>query len=424
MPMSCVIMQESNEDGSVRNYMMTARDLRDEKKSQAKLEHAQRLESLGVLAGGIAHDFNNILTSILGNAALANNKLDAGSPLQRYLQNIEDGSQRAAELCKQMLAYSGKGRFIVEVLSINKMVDDIMRLLEVSIRKNVVLKYHLNKNLPIIEADASQLQQVIMNLVINASQAIDEKSGVISIGTGVMSVDANYLQSTTSDAEVTEPGRYVYLEVSDTGCGMDKETQQKIFDPFFTTKFTGRGLGMSAILGIVRGHNGAIKCYSEKGKGTTFKVLFACSAKLLSDENEDDNNAPPASAEQQLQGTVLIVDDEETVREMASMILGEMGLTTIQASDGLEGVSLFKKHHEDILTVLLDMTMPKMDGVEAFTEMRQIDPDIKVILSSGYNEQDAINRFAGKGLAGFIQKPYLPGALKKVILDMINIENT
>lgn len=417
IPCSCIVLMEVDEKGAISHYMVTARDLREEKLAQSKLEHTQRLESLGVLAGGIAHDFNNILTSILGNTALASNKLEESSPISSYLHNIEAGSQRAAELCKQMLAYSGKGKFVVAVIDMNQMVEEITRLMEVSIHKGVVLKFHLAENLPMIEADAAQLQQIMMNLIINASESIEGKSGVVSLSTGVMSADASYLRNNKMDEEVALPGRYVYLEVSDTGSGMNEKTQRKLFDPFFTTKFTGRGLGMSAVLGIVRGHKGTIKCYSEQGKGSTFKVLFPCSDKLIP-------NAPKVKQSTQvlskLSGTALIVDDEQTIQEVAGMILEEMGFTLLKASDGEQGVALFRQHQEEIKLVLLDMTMPKMDGVEAFREIQRIRPGAKVILSSGYNEQDATNRFAGKGLAGFIQKPYLPNALQKIVRDILN----
>jgi len=413
---SCVVILETDENNHITHYMAVAHDLREEQQAQAKLEHVQRLESLGVLAGGIAHDFNNILTGILGNTALASNKLTASSPIRSYLKNVEEGSQRAAELCKQMLAYSGKGKFVITAIDLNHMIHEIIRLMEVSIAKNVVLKYHLGENLPMVEGDAAQLQQVLMNLIINASEAIEGKSGVISISTGVMSVDTNYLITTTADEATTPAGRYIFLEVSDTGCGMDKSTRKKIFDPFFTTKFTGRGLGMSAILGIVNGHNGSIKCYSEVGRGTTFKVLLPCS-----DKSPLNGNTIKQAEKKtvNISGAALVVDDEETVREVAGMMLEEMGFDILKAKDGQEGVSLFRQHHQDIQLVLLDMTMPRMDGVEAFREMQRIDPDVKVILSSGYNEQDATNRFAGKGLAGFIQKPYLPDALQQTVGDIL-----
>jgi len=380
---------------------------------QAQVEHMHRLESLGVLAGGIAHDFNNILTAILGNAAMAERKaLSNPMDTRKYLSNIVGSSERAAELCKQMLAYSGKGKFVVRAINLSAMVEEITKLLEISINKGVVLKYHLTADLPAVEADAAQMQQVIMNLVINASDAIADKSGVISIATGMMQADSTYLSSTSLDDQLPA-GRYIYLEVSDTGCGMDKQTQAKLFEPFFTTKFTGHGLGMSAVLGIVRGHHGAIRVYSEPGQGTTFKVLLPASDALA--EPVDQGRAFDQGWHGD--GTVLIVDDEETIRETAAMMLEEMGFATLTATDGVDGVSVYREHQSEIVAVLLDMTMPKMDGKTCFTELRRINPDVRVILSSGYNEQEATSRFAGQGLAGFIQKPYFPDALQALMQE-------
>ncbi|MDQ6969561.1 MAG: response regulator [Mariprofundus sp.] len=395
-------------------FLGSIRDIEQEKIEREKLEHTQRLESLGVLAGGIAHDFNNLLTAILGNAALARSRMDKKSPAIEMLENIEKSSERAAALCKQMLAYSGKGKFIVEPLNLTLMIEEMINLLDVSIQKNIVMRLDLSQQLLPIEADAAQMQQVIMNLVINASEAIDSKSGIITIHTGVVAIDKAYIQTTYMDENLTA-GRYIVLEISDTGCGMDADTQKRMFDPFFTTKFTGRGLGMSAILGIVRGHKGAIKVYSELDKGTTFKVLFPCSERLP--EEQKDIVAEPVLL--QGQGVILIVDDEETIREIASVILEDVGFTVLTAKDGEEGVQMFRQHQTDICAVLLDMTMPRLNGAEVFREIRLMQPDVQVILSSGYNEQDATNRFAGKGLAGFIQKPYSPEALQTMLLNAV-----
>jgi len=398
-------------DGSVMSFAVIARDIRQKRKEQQHMEHVQRLESLGVLAGGIAHDFNNILTAILGNAALAESKV-ASHPedMPKHLHNIVTSSEKAAALCKQMLAYSGKGRFVVKPLNVSTLTEDITKLLEVSITRNVVLKYQLAEQLPAVDADEAQIQQVIMNLVINASDAIGDKSGVIAINTGVMHADRAYLSGTCLDEDMPE-GRYVFLEVSDTGCGMDEETRKRIFDPFFTTKFTGRGLGMSAVLGIIRGHRGALKLYSELGRGTTFKMLLP-----VSDQRVENADATADNGEVwQGCGTVLIVDDEETICETAAMMLEGMGFSTLTARDGEEGVEVYRQHQQEITAVLLDMTMPKLDGKGTFRELKRINKDVRVILSSGYNEQDATSHFSGKGLAGFIQKPYHLDALQEII---------
>jgi len=405
--------------GLVIGFVSVQRDVTTEKHDREQLEHTQRLESLGVLAGGIAHDFNNLLTAILGNAALAKMRLDPASPAIDMMTNVEKASERAAALCKQMLAYSGRGKFVVQKINLTNMIDDMVSLLNVSISKNVVMRLDLSQQLPDIEADAAQMQQIIMNLVINASEAIENKSGIITIHTGAVEVDDAYLQSIILKDQI-QPGRFVTMEVSDTGCGMDEATQKRIFDPFFTTKFTGRGLGMSAILGIVRGHQGAIKVYSEQGQGTTFKVLFPCAA-LDGNRHEDRETSPVEVTEGH--GMVLIVDDEETIRVTAAAMLEDIGFTTLAAADGVEGVAMVKQHHAEISAVLLDMTMPKMGGEDAFREMRKIDPKVRVVLSSGYNEQDATSHFAGKGLAGFIQKPYAPQLLQSTMVEIVGEES-
>ncbi|MDQ6992831.1 MAG: response regulator [Mariprofundus sp.] len=393
--------------GSVQDITERITFEEEREQMQVQVEHMQRLESLGVLAGGIAHDFNNILTAIMCNAAMAERKaLTSPQDTQRYLGNIVASSGKAAELCKQMLAYSGKGQFVLKTIDLSSMVKEITKLLEISIGKNVVMKYHLSEHQPVVEVDVAQIQQVIMNLVINASDAIGEKSGVISISTGVMQADCTYLAATSLDDSLPE-GRYVYLEVSDTGCGMDKETQTKLFEPFFTTKITGHGLGMSAVLGIVRGHQGAIKLYSKLGKGSSFKFLLPISCQPV--EAIAEQTTP--GDDWRGAGTVLIVDDEETIRETAVMMLEEMGFTTLCTVDGEDGVRVYREHQSEIVAVLMDMTMPKMDGKACFTELRRINKHVKVVLSSGYNEQEAISRFNGQGLAGFIQKPYLPDKL-------------
>jgi len=402
---------QKDADGKPVSYSVIAHDIRQERETQKQMEHTQRLESLGVLAGGIAHDFNNILAAIMGNAALAERKaLIAPEQVQRYMSNIVESSEHAAALCNQMLAYSGKGRFVVEPVDLSKIVQDVTKLLEISIARNVVVTYELHEQLPAVKADASQMQQVIMNLVINASDAIGERSGIITITTGLIYAEHNYLRQSCIHEDIPE-GDYVFLEVSDNGCGMDAVTRERIFEPFFTTKFTGRGLGMSAILGIVRSHHGALILYSEVGEGTTFKVLLPALEKSLTTEQglPAETSSLPAS------GAILIVDDDESVREMASTVLQDIGYDILTATNGLEGVALYRQHQYDISVVLMDMAMPKLDGESCFRELRKINGDVKVVLCSGYSEADATSHFDGKGLAGFIQKPYLPDALIAVV---------
>ncbi|MFC1572559.1 PAS domain S-box protein [Candidatus Eisenbacteria bacterium] len=389
---------------------------------ERQLQQTQKLESLGILAGGIAHDFNNLLLVILGNADLALHELSPMSPARDNLRGIEKASKRAAELARQMLAYSGKGRFVVEPIAIGELVEEMAHLLEVSISKKVVLKYNFAENLPPFDGDVTQIRQIVMNLITNASEAIGDKSGVIALSTGAMRCDRAYLDDVNEVllAGLDEPlceGIYTYLEVADTGGGMDAETEEKVFDPFFTTKFTGRGLGMSAVLGIVRGHKGALKIYSEVGKGTTLKVLFPA--------NEPADNSLAVRGKDEAAGkdwrgcgTVLIADDEETICALGKQMLELIGFNVLTAADGQEALTVFREHADEIVGVLLDLTMPRMDGAEAFREIRRLRPGVRVILCSGYNEQDATQRFAGKGLAGFIQKPFDVAALRKKLMEV------
>jgi len=382
-----------------------------ERLHRKKLEHAQRLESLGVLAGGIAHDFNNLLTAIMGNAGLVDRTLEAGSPSKDKIQRVIKASEKAASLCKQMLAYSGKGHFIVQACDMSVLAQEMMELLQVSIDKNVVIKYELSEKLPSIEADVSQMHQVIMNLVTNANEAIEGHSGVITLSTGWLHADSQYLNALDGEENLAT-GDYVYMEVSDNGCGMDDKTIDKIFDPFYSTKLTGRGLGMSALHGIVRGHFGAIKVYSELGRGTTIKILFPVAEHASAPQDAAVKNRQLWHADG---GVALIVDDEEMIRELAGVMLRDMGFEVLTAANGLEAVELYPEHKDAIKLVLLDMSMPKMDGEQTFRELRKMNPDVCVILSSGYNEQEATERFKGKGLAGFVHKPYLPDVLEKAV---------
>jgi len=412
---------ECGDDGRPLKMFGTIQDITERKRAEmerSKLEqqmqHAQKLESLGVLAGGIAHDFNNILLVILGHAELALMRLNPASPARENLHKIEQSAQRAAELARQMLAYSGKGKFVVEAIDLGDLVTEMTHMLEVSISKKAVLRFNLAADLPPVEADSTQMRQVLMNLVINASEAIGDKSGVIAITTGAMQCDRNYLNSTWLDEELSD-GLYIFVEVADTGCGMDRETLARLFDPFFTTKFTGRGLGMAAVLGIVRGHNGAIKAYSEQGKGTTFKMLLPAAPGHAGELRRN-------VAEQQLwhgSGTILLVDDEETIRALGREMLEVLGFTVLTACDGRQALEVFREHGEEIEVVILDLTMPNMDGEQTFRELRLLRTDLRVIMSSGYNEHEVSQRFLGKRMTGFIQKPYKLDALSAILRQVL-----
>ena len=399
-------------------YIGVGHDISDQKRAEEErlslerqLLHAQKLESLGVLAGGIAHDFNNILMAIIGNSDLALMRINPESPAVDNLRSIETAAARAADLAKQMLAYSGKGAFVVENHDVNDLLEEMLHILQVSISKKAVLRLNLNRPLPPVEADATQIRQIVMNLVINASEAIGDKSGVIAISTGCMDCARSYLKDVWLDENISE-GLYVYIEVTDSGCGMDKETLAKLFDPFFTTKFTGRGLGMAAVLGIVRGHKGAIRVYSEPGKGSSFKILLPASGKPAEIFNHAGRHDDWRGS-----GTVLLVDDEETIRGIGREMLKELGFDVVTANDGREAIEMYKSR-SDIAFVILDLTMPHVDGEQCFRELRVVNPDIRVIMSSGFSEQEVTQKFVGKGLAGFIQKPYKLSILRDAIMAM------
>ena len=394
--------------GNPMNIVMVIRDISKRKALEEEklrlnqhLQHVQKLESLGILAGGIAHDFNNILMVIIGNADLGLMNVSKISPARPMFEAINKASLRAADICRQMLAYSGKGRFVIQPVNLSEVVEELSRMLKASISKKVILNLNLAEGLLSVEADVSQIQQIIINLIINASEAMGDIRGEIYITTGIQYCDKKYLQEFKTQNPLSE-GYYVYLEITDTGIGMDQATIAKIFDPFFSTKLTGRGLGLSAVQGIVHGHKGGIKVYSEPGKGSTFKILFPSiedTSALISLDHKTDVLWKGS-------GTILLVDDEETIRTLGVRLLEKLGFDVLLASDGREALGIFNKQKKEIDCVLLDLTMPRMDGEETFRELRLIDPGIPIIMSSGYNEQDVGYRFLGKGLSGFIQKPY------------------
>ncbi|MDB5311841.1 MAG: Blue-light-activated protein [Gemmataceae bacterium] len=376
----------------------------DRREFEKKMLQAQKLESLGVLAGGIAHDFNNLLTSVLGYASLGRFHLTPGDDqLAECFDHVEKAAVRAAELCQQMLAYAGRGMFAVADMDLNGLVGEIAQLLATVIRKKAVLKFNLADGLPAIRVDPTQIRQVVMNLITNASDAIGEQSGVITLTTGGLDADARYLADIQAADDLT-PGRYVYLEVSDTGCGMTEDVIARVFDPFFTTKFTGRGLGLAAVQGIVRAHRGAIKVYSQPGRGSTFKVLFP--AADPGPGPAADQLTPAALPKHGRGRLILVVDDEEDIRVMARKVLEMGGFSVELAPDGRAGVAAFVRHPDAVAAVLLDLTMPHLDGAEAFRELRQVRPDVTVLLTSGFAAHEAMAGFQGKGLAGFVRKPF------------------
>jgi len=321
---------------------------------------------------------------------------------------------RAADLCRQLLAYSGKGRFVVRPLDVSELIRQTAPILQLSISKSATLRLDLANDLPLVDADATQIRQVLMNLVVNAAEALGDRTGLVSVTSGSLHAEGDYLRNTFLAPDLAD-GCYVFLEVSDNGCGMTPATQAKIFDPFFSTKFTGRGLGLSAVLGIVRGHKGAIKVYSELGRGTTIKLLFPA---MEGSAARTTAVTPPQPALER-RGTVLVVDDEDIVRNVAARILGSYGFDVVLANDGRDAVARFRERMPEIVAVLMDLTMPHMDGVDAFREIRMLSETVPVLLMSGYNEQDAVMRFAGKGLAGFVQKPFTVEMLRERLMSVL-----
>jgi PAS domain S-box-containing protein len=390
---------------------------------ERRLLHAQKLESLGVLAGGIAHDFNNLLMAILGNLDLARLVLSPVSAARLSVEEAVHAAQRAAELTRQMLAYAGKGRFIVTDLDLSALVAENAHAFRAALPKTVTLHLQLGQGLPPIHADAGQLQQVITNLFTNAAEALGDQAGVVALATGVQDCDAAALAGGRV-ATLPAPGRFVWLAVTDTGCGMDAATQQRLFEPFFTTKFTGRGLGLSAVLGIVQGHHGTLFVESEPGRGTTLRVLFPVSdappappaegAAAAASQALAPEGQPPSSS-----GTILVVDDEPMVRTTLQAMVEHCGFRVLLAADGEEAVAIFRAHAAEIVGVLLDLSMPRMDGAATLAALRQIQPEVKVILCSGYDESEATQRFTGQGLAGFLQKPYTLGKLKALLAGLM-----
>ncbi len=375
---------------------------REAEASEARAYHVQKLESVGVLAGGIAHDFNNLLHVILCNADLARLQVGPGSPAWEHLDEVVRATQRAAELTQQLLAYSGRGVVETRQLDLSLEVREMGTLLRTAMSKQASLTWDLAEDLPVVSADPTQIRQVVMNLITNASDALGDGPGTITLRTG--------------EVDRTDPsdGRsMVFLEVTDTGCGMDSGTLQRIFDPFFSTKFTGRGLGLAAVMGIVESHHGRVRIRTSPGEGTTFQVVLPTVTRAA------DVLAPRrvSGVGWRGRGTVLVVEDEEGVREVVARMLERLGFQVLTAVDGVDAVRVLEHHHGEITTALLDLSMPRMGGQETLSRLRQRSPDLPVILMSGYTEHEMATRIleeAGGGVV-FLQKPFLPDDLSSVL---------
>ena len=369
------------------------------------LLHLQKQESLGTMSGGIAHDFNNLLQAVLGNLELSLMKLPPDSPVCNLLNRAINAAERAAKLSGMMLAYSGKGVYSITEQNLTGLIEKNTSMLAAAISKCITFDLKLDPTMPPIMADGDQIRQVLMNLIINASEAIGNSNGSIILSTGTQEFDQKTLNSSRLEEKLAA-GRYAWMEVSDSGCGMDEVEKDKLFDPFFTTKFTGRGLGMSAAQGIIRAHKGAILVESSPGAGTTIRVLFPIAAGSQIVQASAAAVADHVSAGDRPASIVLIVDDEEMIREVCTAMLGALDFETVTANDGVEAIRIFRERGELINLVLLDYCMPGMDGIAVFTELRKIRPDIPVLLASGYSEEEVTERFKGLGLNGFIQKPF------------------
>ncbi len=424
-------LEEANEELAAANSELAAlndalaetiraRDAAEQERRllQAEVIQAQRLEGLRVMAGGVAHDFNNLLTSIVGNASVLLEELPRESMLWDAAEQIDKAGTHASGLVKQMLAFCGKGAFTTERVDLSALVRESVDLLRASIGKTAELRCDLGADLPAIEADVTQMRQVLINLVVNASEAIGGVAGVVRVSTRRLDVPPGKSYRTSLETPLGAGG-YVCLEVADSGCGMSRETKARLFDPFFSTKFTGRGLGLAAVLGIVRGHQGSIQVHSRPSQGSEIEILFPAASGAV-----DRSPEPKAAAERRGCGTVLVVDDEESIRSITRAALKRAGLDVITASDGEQALAILRRDRANgaaVGAVLLDLVMPHMDGRQVLQQMRAMCPGLPVILSSGYcDEGDAAGQLHAGGPTSFLAKPYRPTELVDRVFEVLS----
>jgi nitrogen-specific signal transduction histidine kinase/CheY-like chemotaxis protein len=389
------------------------------REKEEAFRQAQKLESIGVLAGGIAHDFNNLLTGIMGNAGLARRALLSGrhEKAADMLKDVLKASERAADLTRQLLAYAGKGQFVVQPVDVCKIVTEVSTLIRSSISKKITLVMDIPEMCPAVQGDRTQLQQLVMNLVINGGEAIGDRAGTLTVRIRTEHLTERREHIRTQGFPITS-GEYVRIDVIDTGEGMDKETRDRIFEPFFTTKFLGRGLGLSAALGIVRGHHGAIGVRSEPDKGTTFTVLLPV-AREPAHQRQSGSELQP-EMEIRGVGTVLVVDDDPSVRALAESVLQEAGYVVELAENGLHAVERLRHLGDAISLILLDLTMPQLGGAEAALEMRRIHPNVPIVAMSGYGDVEVMERFSGAAVDDFLPKPFRPDQLTAKVRDVLS----
>ena len=387
------------------------RDLTERKQAEQLLFAAQRTESLGVLAGGIAHDFNNLLTAIIGQTGIAVDKLREGEPAREHLDRALEAAERAALLTRQMLAYSGRGKFALQPLPINLVIQENLGILAAAIPKKVQVEVDLEAGTPTVVGDPSQLQQVIMNLVLNGVQAIGEAAGRVLVRTRTVRLAEVERGLWPLGQTHLGPGEYVRIDVEDTGCGMSQAVRSRIFEPFFSTKDRGHGLGLSAVQGIIRSHRGGLGVDSVEGVGTTFRVLLPAGIP----EVAIPEPVPPPAAERQAR-VVLVIDDEDYMLEVVRDILEAGGHKAVLASSGEEGLDLVRTQGAELDLVLLDLSMPGLGGVETLKLIRDLDPVLPVVLTSGFAEEEVVAQLHGVLLSGFLQKPYRV----RTLVDLVN----
>lgn len=388
----------------------------ERRRMEERVQHAQKLESLGVLAGGVAHDFNNLLVGILGNASFALMDLVPEHPAWESVRQIESAARRAADLTSQILTYSGRARSTLRPVELSALVREMSPILEPAISRKSTLEVVLGEDLPPVFADPGQLRQVVMNLLMNASDALEGGRGVIRIRTGTVRLDRATLSGAALGAELPE-GEYVLLEVADSGSGMDDDTLRRIFDPFFTTRFTGRGLGLAAVLGIVRAHAGGILVRSIPGEGSAFQVVFPeHRTPALSEPVGTDQDSDP---QWRGEGTILVVDDEEAVRSVARATLERVGFTVITSPDGRDGIRLFQEKRQEVVALVVDMAMPGFSGEEVLLAVRTLDPLVRVIVTSGHADDATLDSLSEKGADAFLRKPWDPEGLRRTVQALL-----
>ncbi|MCX6045061.1 MAG: response regulator, partial [Chloroflexi bacterium] len=393
------------------------RDITERKDAEEALRGSQKLESLGVLAGGIAHDFNNFLAGMLGQISLAKAKLAADNPAYKHVERAIASATRAADLTRQLLAYAGKGNFQVSRVNVNDLIDANINLLATVVPKQVQLIFELAPDLLPIEADIGQIQQVVMNLIMNAAEALGSAPGHVTVQSQMCRMPDSTVDGHYIGVDQLTPGDYVCLVIQDDGVGMERKVIDRIFDPFFSTKGQGRGLGLSATLGIIRAHKGGLQVESQIGVGSTFRVFLPATVTAQKVIKPDIDTVA-----EKLEGTVLVIDDEESVRDSFGEILEMAGLYILKATNGLEGVELFKRHQPTISLVLLDIHMPVMNGLDALRELKSIDPHINVILSSGYSEYSIADHVLNQPTITFLQKPYTVEAVMQRVAERLKVK--